>query len=64
MDSMKDKARKKGLTVALPWQIGCNLAGGDWTEVSKMIREVFWDYPVTIYRLPEKQMRDFNNMRK
>jgi hypothetical protein len=64
MESMKEKARERGLTLALTYQIGCNLAGGDLAEVSMMIREVFFDYPVIIYRLPDKKMRAFNNMRK
>lgn len=38
-------------TIALPYNLGCGLAGGDWNIVYKIIEEVFVDYDVTIYKL-------------
>jgi O-acetyl-ADP-ribose deacetylase (regulator of RNase III) len=52
LESMKEMAMKKGYSVALPYQLGSNLGGGDWNEILGIIKEVFHDYPVTIYRLP------------
>jgi len=40
-----------GETIAIPYNLGCGLAGGDWNIVYKMIEEVFNDYNVTIYKL-------------
>lgn len=49
---LKEEAQSKNLSVGLPYQLGSGLAGGDWGEVKRMIQEVFFDYPVTIYKLP------------
>lgn len=38
-------------SIALPYNIGCGLAGGDWNIVYKIIEEVFINYNVTIYKL-------------
>ena len=43
-------------SVALPWQIGCGLAGGDWIVYEKMIRDWAENHPdvlVAIYKLEE-----------
>jgi len=37
-------------SVAIPFNIGCGLAGGSWPFVYSMIEEVFHDYDVTLYR--------------
>jgi len=37
-------------TIAIPYGIGCGLAGGDWDVVYKTIEDVFKDYDVTIYK--------------
>ena len=34
-------AREHNLSVAIPYKIGCGLAGGDWNEVSVLIEGVF-----------------------
>ncbi|MED0951366.1 macro domain-containing protein [Bacillus mobilis] len=47
--SLKMRAQKHNLSVAIPFKFGCGLAGGDWNEVFKLIEETFRDYPVTIY---------------
>jgi O-acetyl-ADP-ribose deacetylase (regulator of RNase III) len=53
LEKMKAHAKEFGLTVALPYQLGSGLAGADWKEVRQIIEEVFHDYYVTIYRLPD-----------
>ncbi|MBP1308842.1 O-acetyl-ADP-ribose deacetylase (regulator of RNase III) [Paenibacillus sp. 1182] len=52
LEAMKEKAKKKGYSCALPYELGSRLGGGDWSEILGIIKEVFHDYPVTIYRLP------------
>lgn len=47
--SLKMRAQKHNLSVAIPFKFGCGLAGGDWNEVFKLIEETFRDYPFTIY---------------
>jgi O-acetyl-ADP-ribose deacetylase (regulator of RNase III) len=37
-------------SIALPYGIGCGLAGGNWNVVSSIIEEVFSDYEVTLYK--------------
>lgn len=44
-------AKENKMSVAIPYGLGCGLAGGDWKEVYKIIKEVFDDYDVTIYKL-------------
>ena len=41
-------------SVAFPWQIGCNLGGGDWQVYRHMIREFAEQVgiPVRVYKLP------------
>lgn len=40
-----------GKTVAVPYKLGCGLAGGDWDIVSKIIEETLTDCIVKIYRI-------------
>lgn len=44
-------ARNYDESIALPYGIGCGLAGGDWDIVYKIIDEVFSGYEVTLYKL-------------
>lgn len=37
--------------LAFPYKMGCGLGGGNWDIVYKIIKEVFGDYDVTIYKL-------------
>lgn len=37
-------------SIAIPYEIGCGLAGGSWGIVYKIIEDVFKDYKVTIYK--------------
>ncbi|MBD3858346.1 macro domain-containing protein [Bacillus sp. 28A-2] len=41
---------KNQTSIAIPYGIGCGLAGGDWTIVEEMIEEVLGDCKVTVYR--------------
>lgn len=50
LEKLKDYAQGNNKSVALPFGIGCGLAGGDWETVYKMIDEVFVDYEVTLYK--------------
>ncbi|WCF11687.1 macro domain-containing protein (plasmid) [Paenibacillus thiaminolyticus] len=52
LEVMKKTSMEKGYSVALPYQLGCGLGGGEWAEILSTIKDVFDDYPVTIYRLP------------
>lgn len=50
MGKVKEFAKSKGLSVAIP-KIGAGLAGGDWETIEKILQEVFSDYDVTVYYL-------------
>ncbi|KTF59863.1 MULTISPECIES: macro domain-containing protein [Bacillus amyloliquefaciens group] len=39
-----------GKSVAIPYGIGCGLAGGNWDVVQEIIDEVFVDYGVSVYK--------------
>lgn len=45
------RTKELSLSVALPYGIGCGLAGGDWNTVYEIIEDAFSDYEVTLYRL-------------
>jgi O-acetyl-ADP-ribose deacetylase (regulator of RNase III) len=51
MIALKEKAMIRKLSIALPFNIGCGLANGDWNVVELIIEEVFDDYDVTLYRI-------------
>lgn len=51
LSSLRKHTETNSLSVALPYGLGCGLAGGDWEIVSKIIEEVFEDYEVTVYKL-------------
>ena len=42
-------------SVAMPWEIGCGMAGGDWEFYKKVIDKFSESYKVVLYKLPEKQ---------
>jgi O-acetyl-ADP-ribose deacetylase (regulator of RNase III) len=50
-----DFAREAAASVHMP-RIGCGLAGGDWTEVSRIIEKTLLSVgvPVTVYDLPPR----------
>ena len=50
--SLKEFAKVNNLSVAMPFKIGCGLANGDWEGVVlPMIKEIFNDYYVILYKL-------------
>jgi O-acetyl-ADP-ribose deacetylase (regulator of RNase III) len=52
LKEVHDFAKEKGLSVALPYKIGCGRGGGDWNTVYDIITEIFFDdVPYEIYRL-------------
>jgi O-acetyl-ADP-ribose deacetylase (regulator of RNase III) len=50
MELVKDFAKANGYDVAIP-KIGAGLAGGDWTIIEGILKDVFVDYDVTVYCL-------------
>lgn len=50
MERLLKFAKDKGLSVAIP-KIGAGLAGGDWTVIEKILKEIFTNYDITIYYL-------------
>lgn len=53
---LRDFAEDRKLRVALPYGLGCGLAGGNWQKVLGLIESVFEDssVDVTIYKWEEK----------
>lgn len=39
-----------GETIAMPYRIGCGLAGGDWGAVMDMLSEIFANHHLTLYK--------------
>lgn len=48
--SLKEFAKKNKLSVAIPFNIGCGYANGDWNKVYEYIKEAFKDYYIIIYK--------------
>lgn len=42
-------------SVAMPWGIGCGLAGGDWDFYKKVIDKFSTSFNIVLYKLPEKK---------
>ena len=38
-------------SIAIPYNLGCGLAGGEWYIVYEMIKQIFYNYVVSIYKL-------------
>lgn len=56
LQDLHDKAGSVGKSiVVIPYNIGCGLAGGDWTIVEPMIHDIFSDNSTDLYicKLPE-----------
>ncbi|MEK5030849.1 Appr-1-p processing protein [Paenibacillus sp. FSL R7-0302] len=51
LTTLKIETQAKGLSVALPYNMGCGLANGEWSVVEQMIGKVFADYEVTLYKI-------------
>lgn len=41
-----------GDTIAVPYLMGCDRAGGDWEVVSEMLEFLLKDFEVVVYKLP------------
>ena len=50
LEEVRDFAKERELSVALPYKLGCGRAGGDWNKVFDIITEVFADVPCNIYK--------------
>lgn len=50
IQTLKDYAQSFGYSIALPHNIGCGLANGDWNIVYPMLEEIFADYELTLYK--------------
>ncbi|UWS55264.1 Appr-1-p processing protein [Bacillus subtilis] len=51
LKEVKELSKQLNKSVAIPYGIGCGLAGGDWNIISELIESIFSDYKVTIYKL-------------
>ncbi len=53
LDHIKRDAESLKFSIALPYKIGCGLAGGDWNIVYKIIQDIFEnsEIKVVIYKL-------------
>lgn len=51
LKEVKELSKQLNKSVAIPYGIGCGLAGGDWNIISEIIESIFSDYKVTIYKL-------------
>lgn len=53
LNAVTNIEKYKGKTIAIPYNIGCGFAGGDWTIVYTIIEEIanYYNYDVTIYQL-------------
>lgn len=54
IDCMKLIGDLKPQSVALPWAVGCGLAGGDINFYNKVIDKFAESYNIVLYKLPEK----------
>ncbi|MCY7830321.1 Appr-1-p processing protein [Bacillus spizizenii] len=51
LKEVKELSKQLNKSVAIPYGIGCGLAGGDWNIISELIDSIFSDYNVAIYKL-------------
>ncbi|GLF90674.1 Appr-1-p processing protein [Bacillus safensis] len=49
-DTVTHSHEENQTSIAIPYGIGCGLAGGDWTIVEEMMEEILGDCEVTVYR--------------
>lgn len=49
--SVNKYAKANGLTVGIPYKMGCDRAGGDWEIVKELIATIFTEVDVTICKL-------------
>lgn len=53
LTEVKELSKQLNKSVAIPYGMGCGLAGGDWNIISELIDSIFSDYNVTIYKLDQ-----------
>ena len=53
LTTIKEMAKDLGLSVCMPYKVGCGIAKGKWETVEQIIANVFDDYEVALYRLGE-----------
>lgn len=51
LKDIREYAKQKGLSVCMPYGIGCGIARGNWNIVLSIIDKVFKDCKVTLYKL-------------
>lgn len=51
LQSLRKFSQDMKMSVALPYKIGSDRGGADWSEVLKIIEEEFEGYEVTLYRM-------------
>ncbi|PLC14199.1 hypothetical protein BV582_21780 [Bacillus paralicheniformis] len=51
LKEVKELSKQLNKSIAIPYGIGCGLAGGDWSIISELIDSIFSGYNVTIYKL-------------
>lgn len=52
LTTLKEYSKANNLIVSMPYLIGCGLANGDWNNiVYPMIKEIFLDYYVILYKI-------------
>lgn len=51
LENLAEISRRRNLSVALPYKIGCDRGGGDWLIVFNMIESIFEDTDVVLYKL-------------
>lgn len=51
--TIREYAEQEGLTIAMPYKIGCGIAKGDFNLVLDIISKVFKNYEVVLYKLED-----------
>ena len=52
---VRSLANEKNLTIAIPFKIGCDRGGGNWSIVSGMLLDVFSEMDITLYRYNDRR---------
>ena len=52
--NLKEKAEEHNLTVAMPYNIGCGLAGGDWNVIFSILEKYFKYSPINLYIVKQR----------
>lgn len=64
LESVASFAKKHNLSVAIPYKIGCGLAGGDWNKVSVLIEGVFAGSDIEVLMYRYEQNESYENYEK